>query len=115
MSDDGPRTVRAGRRSVEIHRPERLRADRGRPRTVRALPGALVAVPVSWDQLDDPDLHARRRTVADAVEQARSSPCAGLVRRGAPRARRAAGWRGCGAERSGPPRRSGRGQAAAIG
>lgn len=52
------------------------------PYTVRALPGAPVAVPVSWDQLDDPDLHARRRTVADAVEQARLDPWAGLLRRG---------------------------------
>ncbi|CAL9635631.1 Multifunctional non-homologous end joining DNA repair protein LigD [Streptomyces sp. enrichment culture] len=52
------------------------------PYTVRALPGAPVATPVSWDQLDDPDLHARRWTVADAVEQARTDPWAGLLRRG---------------------------------
>ncbi|MGC0373686.1 non-homologous end-joining DNA ligase [Streptomyces sp. SAI-229] len=52
------------------------------PYTVRALPGAPVAVPVSWDQLDDPDLHARRWTVADAVEQARTDPWAGLPGRG---------------------------------
>ncbi|MFE2276584.1 non-homologous end-joining DNA ligase [Streptomyces sp. NPDC059454] len=52
------------------------------PYTVRALPGAPVALPVSWDQLDDPDLHARRWTVADAVEQARTDPWAGLPRRG---------------------------------
>ncbi|WP_030856382.1 non-homologous end-joining DNA ligase [Streptomyces sp. NRRL S-37] len=52
------------------------------PYTVRALPGAPVAVPVSWDQLGDPDLHARRWTVADAVEQARTDPWAGLPGRG---------------------------------
>ncbi|GAA2556322.1 MULTISPECIES: non-homologous end-joining DNA ligase [Streptomyces] len=52
------------------------------PYTVRALPGAPVATPVSWDRLDDPDLHARRWTVADAVEQARTDPWAGLPRRG---------------------------------
>ncbi|MET7290702.1 non-homologous end-joining DNA ligase [Streptomyces griseoloalbus] len=52
------------------------------PYTVRALPGAPVATPLSWDQLDDPDLHARRWTVADAVEQARADPWAGLPRRG---------------------------------
>lgn len=52
------------------------------PYTVRALPGAPVATPFSWDRLDDPDLHARRWTVADAVEQARTDPWAGLPRRG---------------------------------
>ncbi|GAB2714194.1 non-homologous end-joining DNA ligase [Streptomyces bullii] len=52
------------------------------PYTVRARPGAPVATPVSWDQLDDPELHARRWTVADAVEQARTDPWAGLLRRG---------------------------------
>ncbi|MEU9351116.1 non-homologous end-joining DNA ligase [Streptomyces griseoloalbus] len=52
------------------------------PYTVRALPGAPVATPLSWDQLDDPDLHARRWTVADAVEQARTGPWADLPRRG---------------------------------
>ncbi|CAL9384706.1 non-homologous end-joining DNA ligase [Streptomyces sp. enrichment culture] len=52
------------------------------PYTVRALTGAPVAVPVSWDQLDDPDLHARRWTVADAVEQARTDPWAGPPHRG---------------------------------
>ncbi|MEV5432121.1 non-homologous end-joining DNA ligase [Streptomyces sp. NPDC052701] len=52
------------------------------PYTVRALPGAPVATPISWDQLDDPGLHARRWTVADAVEQARTDPWAGLPRRG---------------------------------
>lgn len=52
------------------------------PCTVRALPGAPVAVPVSWDQLDDPGLHARRWTVADAVEQVRTDPWSDLPRRG---------------------------------
>ncbi|MFG3546124.1 non-homologous end-joining DNA ligase [Streptomyces sp. NPDC047725] len=51
------------------------------PFTVRALPGAPVATPVSWDQLDDPALHARRWTVADAVEQARTRPWAGITGR----------------------------------
>ncbi|MFI2410990.1 non-homologous end-joining DNA ligase [Streptomyces sp. NPDC018947] len=51
------------------------------PFTVRALPGAPVATPVSWDQLDDPALHARRWTVADAVEQARTRPWAGITSR----------------------------------
>jgi bifunctional non-homologous end joining protein LigD len=51
------------------------------PYSVRALPGAPVATPLSWDQLDDPGLHARRWTVADAVEQARTRPWAGIMSR----------------------------------
>ncbi|MFB9350838.1 non-homologous end-joining DNA ligase [Streptomyces heliomycini] len=67
------------------------------PGTVRALPGAPVATPVSWDQLDDPDLHARRWTVADAVEQVRTEPWSDLPRRGralGPARRRLAALRG---------------------
>ncbi|GAA2249235.1 ATP-dependent DNA ligase [Streptomyces ruber] len=48
------------------------------PFTVRAMPGAPVATPFTREQLDDPALHARRWTVADAVEQARTKPWAGL-------------------------------------
>ncbi|GHA79623.1 ATP-dependent DNA ligase [Streptomyces tendae] len=51
------------------------------PFTVRARPGAPVATPMSWDQLDDPALNARRWTVADAVEQARTRPWAGIMNR----------------------------------
>jgi bifunctional non-homologous end joining protein LigD len=52
------------------------------PYTVRARPGAPVAVPVTWEQLDDPELGPRRWTIADAVEQARTDPWADLPRRG---------------------------------
>ncbi|MFI9770624.1 non-homologous end-joining DNA ligase [Streptomyces sp. NPDC052415] len=52
------------------------------PFTVRARPGAPVAVPVDWAALDDPELHARRWTIADAVDQARTNPWAGLLGRG---------------------------------
>ncbi|MEU9478822.1 non-homologous end-joining DNA ligase [Streptomyces sp. NPDC048191] len=52
------------------------------PYTVRARPGAPVAVPLAWEQLDDPGLDARRWTIADAVDQARSDPWAGLPGRG---------------------------------
>ncbi|MGW7082474.1 non-homologous end-joining DNA ligase [Streptomyces sp. NPDC054871] len=52
------------------------------PFSVRAKPGAPVAVPVAWDDLDDPALGARRWTIADAVEQARTDPWAGLLRSG---------------------------------
>ncbi len=52
------------------------------PFTVRAKPGAPVAVPIGWDQLDAPDLTARRWTIADAVEQARTRPWDGVMGRG---------------------------------
>ncbi|WP_369195027.1 non-homologous end-joining DNA ligase [Streptomyces djakartensis] len=52
------------------------------PYTVRPRQGAPVATPVTWDQLDDPGLTARRFTIADAVEQARTDPWSGLLDRG---------------------------------
>ncbi|MFI6089680.1 non-homologous end-joining DNA ligase [Streptomyces sp. NPDC051218] len=52
------------------------------PFSVRARPGAPVAVPVAWDDLDDPALGARRWTIENAVEQARTDPWAGLLRSG---------------------------------
>ncbi|MEU6673139.1 non-homologous end-joining DNA ligase [Streptomyces sp. NPDC046925] len=52
------------------------------PYSVRAKPGAPVAAPVAWDAIDDPALSARRWTIADAVEQARTDPWAGLLRSG---------------------------------
>ncbi|MGI5135798.1 MULTISPECIES: non-homologous end-joining DNA ligase [unclassified Streptomyces] len=58
------------------------------PFSVRALPGAPVAMPLSWDQLDDPGLDARRWTVADALDQARTEPWDGLRARAIGPARR---------------------------
>jgi len=52
------------------------------PFTVRAKPGAPVATPMAWAQLDDPGLDARRWTIADAVEQARGNPWAGVMAKG---------------------------------
>lgn len=52
------------------------------PFTVRALPGAPVAVPITWEQLDDPGVDARRWSIADAVDQARTHPWADLMSRG---------------------------------
>ncbi len=39
------------------------------PWTVRPLPGAPVAVPVTWAELEDPALHARSFTLRDALER----------------------------------------------
>ncbi|MEE1762305.1 non-homologous end-joining DNA ligase [Streptomyces sp. SP18BB07] len=52
------------------------------PYTVRARPGAPVATPLTWEQLDDPAVDARRWTLADAIDQARTDPWAGALRRG---------------------------------
>ena len=52
------------------------------PWSVRARPGAPVAAPLAWDQLDDPGLHARRWTLADAADQARTDPWGDLPRTG---------------------------------
>ncbi|MGP4084390.1 non-homologous end-joining DNA ligase [Streptomyces sp. KR55] len=52
------------------------------PFTVRARPGAPVAVPVTWDQLDEPDFGPRRWTIADAADQARTNPWADTPTRG---------------------------------
>jgi bifunctional non-homologous end joining protein LigD len=67
------------------------------PYTVRARPGAPVATPLTWEQLDDPAVDARRWTLADAVDQARTNPWAGAMGRGralGPARRRLAARRG---------------------
>ncbi|MEU6280286.1 non-homologous end-joining DNA ligase [Streptomyces sp. NPDC047028] len=67
------------------------------PYSVRARPGAPVAVPLAWDQLDEPGLDARHWSIADALDQARTEPWAALPGRGRalePALRRLAGLHG---------------------
>ena len=65
------------------------------PWSVRPRPGAPVSVPITWDELDDPDLAPDRWTVRDVPEPAS--------------ARRATPWpRSSGAPRSYPPSRRAR-------
>ncbi|MBY8845663.1 non-homologous end-joining DNA ligase [Streptomyces sp. SP2-10] len=52
------------------------------PYAVRASRGAPVAVPLTWEQVDDPGVDARRWTLSDAVGQARTDPWAGVLSRG---------------------------------
>ena len=53
------------------------------PYAVRARPGAPVAAPISWDELDDPDMHSERftlRTITRRLEDA-ADPWRDLRRR----------------------------------
>ncbi|MBP0456776.1 non-homologous end-joining DNA ligase [Streptomyces montanisoli] len=52
------------------------------PYSVRAKDGAPVATPISWDQLDDPGLHARRWSVGTVLDQARTDPWSDMPARG---------------------------------
>ncbi|MFF0740038.1 non-homologous end-joining DNA ligase [Streptomyces sp. NPDC004111] len=55
------------------------------PWSPRALPGAPVAVPISWEQLEDPGVTARTWSLGDVegvLEQAKRNPWAGVLTRG---------------------------------
>jgi bifunctional non-homologous end joining protein LigD len=45
------------------------------PYAVRALPGAPVATPLAWDELEDPRLHPRRWTLADVPARLAERGC----------------------------------------
>ena len=59
------------------------------PYAVRAKPGAPVATPLFWEELEEPDLHPRRWTLASVPER--------VERRGDP-------WEGIGAAAGSLPR-----------
>lgn len=50
------------------------------PFAVRTLPGAPIAAPLGWDELDEPELTARRWTMTDLGDRLDSTPWAGLGR-----------------------------------
>ncbi|MFF2521006.1 non-homologous end-joining DNA ligase [Streptomyces liangshanensis] len=52
------------------------------PFSVRAREGAPVATPISWDQVADPRVTARRWTVRDVLDQARTRPWSQVPARG---------------------------------
>ncbi|MFJ6698100.1 non-homologous end-joining DNA ligase [Streptomyces sp. NPDC091272] len=52
------------------------------PFAIRTRPGAPVAAPLDWDELDAPELTARRWTVTDLGDRLEKDPWAGLARRG---------------------------------
>jgi bifunctional non-homologous end joining protein LigD len=56
------------------------------PYAVRAKPGAPVATPLSWDELEDPELHPRRWTLATVPGrlEARGDPWEGISSSAAP-------------------------------
>ena len=66
MADRAPRRQGAAR----LH-PERDQQDARHALQHAAAPGAPVSVPITWDELDDPELRSDRWTVRDRVRAAR--------------------------------------------
>ncbi len=60
------KSQRRGRLFVDTHRARRGHAAVV-PWSIRARPGAPVAAPVTWDEVDDPATHAAGVTIADAL------------------------------------------------
>ena len=52
------------------------------PYSVRALPGAPVAAPLAWSELDDPTVTARRWTMATIGERISADPWHAQPQRG---------------------------------
>jgi bifunctional non-homologous end joining protein LigD len=51
------------------------------PYSLRAKPGAPVATPFAWDELDDPDLHPQRWTMKSIRDRLGRDPWEGMTRR----------------------------------
>jgi bifunctional non-homologous end joining protein LigD len=96
------RSQRRGRLYVDT-----ARARRGHtavvPWSVRARPGAPVACPITWEELDDPETDARRWTLRTALERP-EDPWSGLRGPGQSLAPAVAALEAAGGTRRRPPR-----------
>jgi bifunctional non-homologous end joining protein LigD len=77
------KSQRRGRVYVDWHRNHYAQTAVA-PWSLRPRPGAPVAVPIDWDELDDPALTSRRYTIGDiaGLVEDRPDPWAGMSRRG---------------------------------
>ncbi|MFI6416162.1 non-homologous end-joining DNA ligase [Streptomyces sp. NPDC050842] len=73
LTTEARKKARAGRLYLDIQR-NAYGQTAVAPYAVRARPGAPVAAPLAWDDLDDPDLDARRWTLADADRLLEADP-----------------------------------------
>ncbi|MFE6027184.1 non-homologous end-joining DNA ligase [Streptomyces niveus] len=73
--------ARAGRLYLDVQRNAYAQTAVA-PYSVRPKEGAPVATPISWDQVKDPAVTARRWTVRDVLEQARTRPWSDVPARG---------------------------------
>lgn len=73
LTTEQRKSARAGRVYLDIQRNAYAQTAVA-PYAVRALPGAPVAMPLARDELDDPELTARRWTVTTAAERAGRTP-----------------------------------------
>ncbi|MGW4694709.1 non-homologous end-joining DNA ligase [Kitasatospora sp. YST-16] len=82
LSTEARKQARGGRLYLDVQR-NAYAQTAVTPYAVRALPGAPVATPLGWDELDDPALTPRRWTLTTLGERlAGEDPWAGELRRG---------------------------------
>ncbi|MEU6982178.1 non-homologous end-joining DNA ligase [Streptomyces sp. NPDC046324] len=73
LTTEARKKARGGRLYVDLQR-NAYGQTAVAPYAVRARPGAPVAAPIAWGDLDDPGLDARRRTLADADRLLKDDP-----------------------------------------
>jgi bifunctional non-homologous end joining protein LigD len=82
LTTETRKTARRGRLYLDIGRNAYAQTAVA-PYAVRALPGAPVATPITWQELADPDTHARAWTLATIGERLHAAdPWADALRRG---------------------------------
>lgn len=81
LTDAGRKAKRKGRLYVDVARNGWAQTAVA-PYSVRPRPGAPVATPITWDELDDPELRPDRWTVATVPDRlaAHGDPWAGMAR-----------------------------------